>query len=42
VGFLADKVALWQVSSEYVGFPANLHSTNCYKIIINHHVVLLQ
>jgi hypothetical protein len=33
---MVDKVALGQVSSEYCGFPANSHSTNCYIIIIYH------
>jgi CubicO group peptidase (beta-lactamase class C family) len=28
VGFVVDKVALRQVFSEYLGSPANLHSTN--------------
>jgi hypothetical protein len=33
VGFVVDKVALGQVVSKYLGFPANPHSTN-YSIII--------
>jgi hypothetical protein len=32
--FVVDKVALGQVSSEYFGFPCQIHSTNCSK---NHH-----
>jgi hypothetical protein len=34
VGFVVDKVALGQVFSEYFGFPANPHSTNCSITII--------
>jgi hypothetical protein len=34
VGYVVDKVALGQASSEYFGFPANLHSTNCSTITI--------
>jgi hypothetical protein len=33
VGFVVDKAALGQVSSEYFGFPA-IHSTNFSIIII--------
>jgi hypothetical protein len=29
-----DKVALGQVLSEYFGFPANSHTTDCSTIII--------
>jgi hypothetical protein len=29
--FVVDKVALGQVSSEYFGFPCQIHSTNCSK-----------
>jgi hypothetical protein len=29
--FMVDKVALGQVSSEYFGFPCQIHSTNCSK-----------
>jgi hypothetical protein len=38
VGFMADKVALGQVSSEYLGFfpTANSHSTDCSAFIIYH------
>jgi hypothetical protein len=35
VGFVVGKVALGQVSSEYFGFPANLHSTKFSVLIIN-------
>jgi hypothetical protein len=41
--FVVDKVAPGQVSSEYFGFPCQIHSINCSKkiiiiiiIIINH------
>jgi hypothetical protein len=33
-GHVVDKVAPGQVSSEYFGFPCQIHSTNCSK---NHH-----
>jgi hypothetical protein len=36
VGFVVDKVALGQVSSEYFGSPANSHSTDFSTIIIYH------
>jgi hypothetical protein len=36
MGFVVDKVALGQVFSEYFGFPANSHSTDCSAIIIYH------
>jgi hypothetical protein len=29
--FVVDKVATGQVSSEYFGFPCQIHSTNCSK-----------
>jgi hypothetical protein len=29
--FVVDKVAPGQVSSEYFGFPDQIHSTNCSK-----------
>jgi hypothetical protein len=29
--FVMDKVAPAQVSSEYFGFPCQIHSTNCSK-----------
>jgi hypothetical protein len=29
--FVVDKVALGQVSSEYSGFPCQIHSANCSK-----------
>jgi hypothetical protein len=32
--FVVDKVALGQVSSEYFGFPCQIHSTDCSKKII--------
>jgi hypothetical protein len=32
--FVVDKVALGQVLSEYFGFPANLHSTDCSTITL--------
>jgi hypothetical protein len=35
VGFVVDKEALGQVSSEYIDSPANHHSTNFSIIIIN-------
>jgi hypothetical protein len=34
VRFVVDKVALGQVFSEYFGFPANSHSTDCSTVII--------
>jgi hypothetical protein len=37
VGFVVDKVALGQVFSEYLGFPADLHSTNFFTITITYH-----
>jgi hypothetical protein len=42
VGFVVDKVALGQVFSEYFRFPANLHSTNFFKITITYHPGLVQ
>jgi hypothetical protein len=33
-GFVVDKVAPGQVFSEYFGFPANFHSTDCSTFII--------
>jgi hypothetical protein len=32
---VVDEVSLGQVFSEYFGFPANPHSTNCSIIIID-------
>jgi hypothetical protein len=32
--FVVDNVAPGQVSSEYFGFPCQIHSTNCSKKII--------
>jgi hypothetical protein len=29
--FVVEKVAPGQVSSEYFGFPCQIHSTNCSK-----------
>jgi hypothetical protein len=40
VGFVVDKMALGQVFSEYFGFPANLHSTNCFTITLIYHLGL--
>jgi hypothetical protein len=37
VGFVVDKVALGQVSSEYFCSPANLQSTNFSTITITYH-----
>jgi hypothetical protein len=41
--FLVNKVAPGQVSSEYFGFPCQIHSTNCSKkiiiIIINQSII---
>jgi hypothetical protein len=42
VGFVVNKVALGQVFSEYFGFPANTHSTDCSTVIIIYHPGLLQ
>jgi hypothetical protein len=43
VGFVVDKVAVGQVFSEYFGFPANSHSTDCSTIIIiTYHPGLVQ
>jgi hypothetical protein len=39
---MVDKVALGQVFSEYLGFPANLHSTNCSTITHTYHLGLVQ
>jgi hypothetical protein len=35
--FVVDKVAPGQVSSEYFGFPCQIHSTNCSKNNLHHH-----
>jgi hypothetical protein len=35
--FVVDKVAPGQVSSEYFGFPCQIHSTNCSKNHLQHH-----
>jgi hypothetical protein len=42
VGFLVEKVALWQGFSEYYGFPANLHSISYSTVIIIYHLALAQ
>jgi hypothetical protein len=42
VGFVADKMALGQVFSEYLVSPANLYSTNCFTITIIYHLELVQ
>jgi hypothetical protein len=42
VGFVVNKVPLGQIFSEYFGFPANLHSTNCSTITIIDHLGLVQ
>jgi hypothetical protein len=42
VGFVVEKVALGQVFSEYFGFPAILHSTNCSTITLAYHLGLVQ
>jgi hypothetical protein len=42
VGFVVDKVALWQVFSEYFGSLANLHSTSFSTITITYHPGLVQ
>jgi hypothetical protein len=36
MGFVVDKVALGQISSEYFEFPANSYSTDCFTRIIYH------
>jgi hypothetical protein len=42
VGFVVDKVAPGQVFSEYFGFLANLHSTDCFAIMIDYRLGLVQ
>jgi hypothetical protein len=42
VGFVVDKVALGQVFSEYFGFSANPHSTNCSTITVVYRLGLVQ
>jgi hypothetical protein len=42
MGFAVDEVALRQVFSEYLGFPANLHSTDYSTITIVYHPGLVQ
>jgi hypothetical protein len=45
VGFVVDKVALGQVSSEYFGFPPLpifIHSSNFSTITITYHPGLVQ
>jgi hypothetical protein len=41
VGFVVNKVALGQASSEYFGSLANLHSTNCSTVTIIYHLGLV-
>jgi hypothetical protein len=41
VGFVVDKVALGQVSSEYFVSPANSHSTD-WSTFISYHLGLVQ
>jgi hypothetical protein len=36
MGFVVEKVELEQVLSEYFGFPANSHSTDCSTLTIYH------
>jgi hypothetical protein len=42
VGFVVDNVALGQVFSEYFGFPANYHSTDCSTLMMIYHPELAQ
>jgi hypothetical protein len=42
VGFVVDKVELEQIFSEYLGSPANSHSTDCFTFIIIYHLGLVQ
>jgi hypothetical protein len=42
VGFVVDKVAQGQVSSDYLVSTANSHSGDCSTIIIINHLVLVQ
>jgi hypothetical protein len=42
VEFVVDKVTLGQGFSEYLGFPANLHSTNFSTNTITYHPGLVQ
>jgi hypothetical protein len=42
VGFLADKLALEQVSPSTSVSPANLHSTYFFTITITYHPGLVQ
>jgi hypothetical protein len=39
---VVNKVALVQAFSEYFGFPANHHSTNCSTITLIYHLGLMQ
>jgi hypothetical protein len=41
VGFVVNKVALREVLSEYFGYPANVHSTDCSAITIIYHLGLV-
>jgi hypothetical protein len=40
--FVVDKVAPGQVSSEYFGFPCQIHSTNCSTITLMYHLGVVQ
>jgi hypothetical protein len=42
VGVVVDKVALWQVFSDYFGSLVNLHSTYFSTIIITYNLGLVQ
>jgi hypothetical protein len=42
VGFVVDKLSLGQVFSEFFGFPANLHSTNCSTVTFTFYQGLVQ
>jgi hypothetical protein len=42
VGFVVDKVALGQVSSNTSISPANFHSNDCFTFIVIYHPGLVQ
>jgi hypothetical protein len=43
VGFVADKVVLGQIFSEYISVsPANVYSTDFFTITISYHPGLVQ
>jgi hypothetical protein len=42
VVFVFDKLALGQVFSDFFGFPANLHSTNCSTVTLTYYQGLVQ